>query len=210
MSNSSIWPIDRTLSGATTPGQNAPKSDCNEGYSAFLKAPALLKPHHQIFCVISRTLVGSRVLPLCRDTVGVFYTPSRLGLNNFLKILTLVQKTVFSKWFNDVLVCRNFVKELVILFHRISAAPWGHMVSTIKKKSYCCGAEKYVDPANELCEWEQPKQYEGTKARLTSITSDNLFCHIYKRECKCPWWFYVGRQLGWVMLLAGKLRSVES
>ena len=30
-------------------------------------------------------------------------------------------------------VCRNFVKELVILFHRISAAPWGHVVSTIKK-----------------------------------------------------------------------------
>ena len=33
---------------------------------------------------------------------------------------------------------------------------------------------------------KQPKQYEGTKARITSITSDNLFCHIYKRECKCP------------------------
>ena len=29
----------------------------------------------------------------------------------------------------------------------------------------CCGADKYVDSANELCEWEQPKQYEGTKAR---------------------------------------------
>ena len=29
----------------------------------------------------------------------------------------------------------------------------------------CCGADKYVDPANELCEWEQPKQYEGTKVR---------------------------------------------
>ena len=22
----------------------------------------------------------------------------------------------------------------------------------------CCRADKYVDPANELCEWEQPKQ----------------------------------------------------
>ena len=30
-------------------------------------------------------------------------------------------------------ICRNFVKELVILFHRTSAAPWGHVVSTIKK-----------------------------------------------------------------------------
>ena len=28
---SSIWPIDRTLSGATTPDQSGPGSDCNEG-----------------------------------------------------------------------------------------------------------------------------------------------------------------------------------
>ena len=31
MSNSSIWAIDRTLSGATTPGQGGRVSDCNEG-----------------------------------------------------------------------------------------------------------------------------------------------------------------------------------
>ena len=31
MLNSSIWPIDRTLSGATTPGQSGPGSDDNEG-----------------------------------------------------------------------------------------------------------------------------------------------------------------------------------
>ena len=28
---SSIWPIDRTLSGVTIPGQSGPGSDCNEG-----------------------------------------------------------------------------------------------------------------------------------------------------------------------------------
>ena len=28
---SSIWPVDRTLSGATILGQNEPGSDCNEG-----------------------------------------------------------------------------------------------------------------------------------------------------------------------------------
>ena len=27
MANSSVWPIDRTLSGATTPGQSEPESD---------------------------------------------------------------------------------------------------------------------------------------------------------------------------------------
>ena len=31
MSNSSIWPIDRILSGATTPNQREPGSDGNEG-----------------------------------------------------------------------------------------------------------------------------------------------------------------------------------
>ena len=31
MSNSSIWPIDRTLSDATTQGQNGPGSNGNEG-----------------------------------------------------------------------------------------------------------------------------------------------------------------------------------
>ena len=31
MLNSSIWPIDRTLSGATTPGQSGPESNNNEG-----------------------------------------------------------------------------------------------------------------------------------------------------------------------------------
>ena len=31
MSNSSIWPINKTLSGATTPGLSGPGSDVNEG-----------------------------------------------------------------------------------------------------------------------------------------------------------------------------------
>ena len=37
----------RTLSGATTPGQNGPVSDGNKRYSAFPQAPALLEPHYQ-------------------------------------------------------------------------------------------------------------------------------------------------------------------
>ena len=52
---SSIWPIDRTLSNATTPGQNI------LGNSAFPKAPALLKPHLQIFsCHIKNTLLATQ------------------------------------------------------------------------------------------------------------------------------------------------------
>ena len=53
------------------------------GYSAFPKALAILEPHHQIFCDISRTLVW-RVLSLCREAVGVFYNPSQLGMSTCL------------------------------------------------------------------------------------------------------------------------------
>ena len=38
-------------------------------------------------------------------------------------------------YYLSIVECRNFVKELVILFHRISAAPWGHEASIIKKSS---------------------------------------------------------------------------
>ena len=48
------------------------------GYSAFPNAPALLKPHHQIvWCHFRDTCWG--VLPLCRDTVDIFYSPSQLS-----------------------------------------------------------------------------------------------------------------------------------
>ena len=74
----SIWPIDRTLSGAITPIQSTWKRWQWRGtpYS----------PKHQHYCsltiglfsVNSRTLIGG-VLLLSRDAVGVFYCPSRLG-----------------------------------------------------------------------------------------------------------------------------------
>ena len=46
MSNSLIWPIDRTLSGAITLGQSGPESDGNEGA---LRVPQALKAH----CLVS-------------------------------------------------------------------------------------------------------------------------------------------------------------
>ena len=63
MQFSSIWPIDRTLSGATTPGQSGLGVMSVKRYSAFPKAPALLEPHHQIVNVIFRTLNGWRSYP---------------------------------------------------------------------------------------------------------------------------------------------------
>ena len=41
-------PLDRALSGATTPGQSGPGAMAIKWYSTFPKAPTLLEPHHQI------------------------------------------------------------------------------------------------------------------------------------------------------------------
>ena len=41
MSNSSIWPIDRTLLGATTPRQSGSKSDDNEGVLRILQSSSI-------------------------------------------------------------------------------------------------------------------------------------------------------------------------
>ena len=70
MSDSSIWPIDRTLSGAISPGQSEPGSDGNEEVLHF---PQSLLPIHAITeassdC-LSKTLIGG-VLPLWNDAVS--------------------------------------------------------------------------------------------------------------------------------------------
>ena len=45
---SSIWSIDRTLSGAKTLRQRDLETMAMKGFSAFLKSPILLEPHHHI------------------------------------------------------------------------------------------------------------------------------------------------------------------
>ena len=48
MSNSSIWPIDRTFPGATTPPQSKSGKDGNKEVFYIPKTPALLEPRHKI------------------------------------------------------------------------------------------------------------------------------------------------------------------
>ena len=61
---SSLWPIESTLSGASTPGQSGPGCDWNKGV---LCMPGSLT--FRLVSVISRTLVRE-VLLLCRDAVS--------------------------------------------------------------------------------------------------------------------------------------------
>ena len=72
MSNISIWSVDSTLSGATTPGQSGPRSNSNE---VVLRAPVWQELHYQIVLYhILDTRCGGEVLPFCREVVDVFYS----------------------------------------------------------------------------------------------------------------------------------------
>ena len=76
---SSIWPIDRTLSSATTPGQNGPGSDGNERVFHIPQSSSITgtSPSDCLVSYLGHSLGAG--LPLCRDAVCVFYSPSRLG-----------------------------------------------------------------------------------------------------------------------------------
>ena len=100
-----MWPIDRTLSGATSPGQSGYGSDSNErllsifqsscingaspsdclvsypGFSLECSYPSAKNPVGVFYSSSQlghRILVGG-VLSLCREGDGVFYNPSWLG-----------------------------------------------------------------------------------------------------------------------------------
>ena len=79
MSNSSIWLIDRTLSGATIPDQSGPGSDGNEGLLNIPQSSSFpgISPTDRFVSYPGHTL--GDLTSLCRETVGLFYRPGRLG-----------------------------------------------------------------------------------------------------------------------------------
>ena len=81
---SSIWSIDRTLSGATIPSQSGPGSNGNEGVLSILQSPNITgtSPSDRLVSYPGQLLGGKGVLPLCREAVGVFYSLNRLGKQN--------------------------------------------------------------------------------------------------------------------------------
>ena len=120
MSNSSIWPIDRTLSGATTPGQSWPGSNGNEGVLRIPQSSNITGALPWLLNVIFRILVvGGGVLPLPRGAVGLFYSPSQLGcflvnyLNNFSTFQTFNLIVIHSQINKSNLKIHNVTYILV-------------------------------------------------------------------------------------------------
>ena len=97
---SSIWPINRTLSGATTPSQSGSRSNGNERVIRIPKAPALLEPHHQfLYSHTGHSLVEVGGLLVCRDAVNVFYSPSRLGKEIKFRKYSIFKVGNYLLWF---------------------------------------------------------------------------------------------------------------
>ena len=77
---SSISPKDRTRSVATTPSQSGSGSNSNEGVLYILQSSSITGtlPLDCLMVYLGQSLGGGALL-LCREAVGVFYSPSRLG-----------------------------------------------------------------------------------------------------------------------------------
>ena len=86
MSNNPIRPIDRTLSSITTPGQSRLGSNGNEEVLHIPQSSSITgaSPSDCLMSYPRHLLAAGEVLPLCRDAVGVFYSPRRQGFSLFL------------------------------------------------------------------------------------------------------------------------------
>ena len=88
MTNCSIWSIDRTLSDATTLGQSGPGNNGNEGVLCIPQSSSItiVSP---LDCLVPNPghLLEGWVLPLSRDAIDVFYSPSLLGYHHSMMMI---------------------------------------------------------------------------------------------------------------------------
>ena len=79
MQFSSIWPIERAISGATTPGQSGPVSDGNDGVLHIPQSSSITGTSPSDCLVLYPRHSFGGVLLLCEGAVDIFYSPSRQG-----------------------------------------------------------------------------------------------------------------------------------
>ena len=79
MSNSSIWPIDRTLLGAMTPSQNGSESNSDKAVLHIPQSSSITGASPSDCLVSYPGQFGGEVFPFCRGAVSVFYNSSRLS-----------------------------------------------------------------------------------------------------------------------------------
>ena len=131
MSNSSIWLIDRTQSGASTPNQSRWRSNGNEEVLRIPQSSSITEASLSLFSLISRTLVGG-VLPLCKDAVSVFYNPSQLGhrMGGGLTPLQFMYSMTPANWAIRHLLGESYPSAVMQSVYSTAPANWatGHLL----------------------------------------------------------------------------------
>ena len=108
MSNSSIWPTDRTLSSVTTPGQSEPGSDGNEEVLHIPRSSSITEASPSDCLVSYPGHLLRKIYPSTQMHMLYFAAPSRLGQiageisDGFLIIVSdrkfLEYPTIYSKF----------------------------------------------------------------------------------------------------------------
>ena len=119
---SSILPIDRALSGATTLSQSGTGSDGNEGVLCIPQSSSIIGTSPSD-CLVSYPghLLGVRVLPLCKDTIGIFYNPSQLGKTDCFIVSQLFSVARHAGRFKMETNLANFMLDWQLYRSAISA-----------------------------------------------------------------------------------------
>ena len=100
----SIWPIDRTLSGATTPGQSRPGSDGNEGVLHIPESSSITGTSASD-CLVSypgHSLGRGQSYPLRREAVSVLYSPSWMGRVCVQKLFGYIVNGYIEQYISDI------------------------------------------------------------------------------------------------------------
>ena len=114
MQFSSIWTIDSTLSGTTTPGQSGLRSNGKEGVLCIPQNSSITGTSPSD-CLVSYSghLLGG--FTLWREAVGILYSPSRLG-NNMLDwdiILSAFKQQLHYYFHSQTNTLRKGMKPLI-------------------------------------------------------------------------------------------------
>ena len=81
--NSSIWPIEETLTDAPIPGESQLGSNGNEGVLHIPKSPRIEALSSDSLASYPGYSLGRGSYPLDRDAVSIFYSPSWLSWEDF-------------------------------------------------------------------------------------------------------------------------------
>ena len=92
-----IWPIDRALSGSSSPGQSGPGSDGNEGVLSILQSSSITGTSSSD-CLVSYSWNSLGILTPYINVVSVYYSPYRRGKKRKMGRETTIRIFKTTNW----------------------------------------------------------------------------------------------------------------